>query len=330
MTKALTHPLDVGLGCRCGRVRGVASHVSPSTGFRFVCYCNDCQAFARFLDRRDVLNAAGGTDIFQMPPGRVRLSAGTDALRCLQLSNKVLRWCSDCCQTPIANTAASPRVPMIGVIHCCMDHEGDNRSRDEVLGPPLCRIYESSAVGPLPPSAPSPSLGSFRPPCVNAARLVGARARPADTVLRRWHEGAARGAPRAQTERARRGFARPVTAVVSRSQVAHRTGTCQSNSRAIGNLRSGGSSYAPRCRVSTGQGRITLTAVNVRIERESITLPLYKGCRAARPPLPNVVRARNRTPGWQSASSGSLEELAEERRRCIQRTSWPADRKPWP
>jgi Family of unknown function (DUF6151) len=162
MTKALTHPLDVALGCRCGRVRGVASHVSPATGFRFVCYCNDCQVFARFLDRRDVLNAAGGTDIFQMPPGRVRLSAGTDALRCLQLSNKVLRWYGDCCQTPMANTAASPRVPMIGVIHCFMDHEGDNRSRDEVLGPPLCRIYESSAVGPLPPSAPSPpSLGVF-------------------------------------------------------------------------------------------------------------------------------------------------------------------------
>jgi hypothetical protein len=40
-------------------------------------------------------------------------------------------------------------------------------------------------------------------------------------------------------------------------------------------LRSGGTSYAPRCRVSTGQGRIT----NVRIERESITLPLHKGCR---------------------------------------------------
>jgi len=51
-------------------MRGVASDVSPSTGLRFVCYCKDCQAFARFLERADVLDPAGGTDIFQMPPAR--------------------------------------------------------------------------------------------------------------------------------------------------------------------------------------------------------------------------------------------------------------------
>src|SRR5262249_50964680 len=85
-------PLDLPLRCRCGRVRGVASDVSPSSGFRFVGYCKDCQAFARFLERPDVLAPAGGTDIFQMPPGRVKLTAGTDAVRCLRLSDKgVLR-----------------------------------------------------------------------------------------------------------------------------------------------------------------------------------------------------------------------------------------------
>jgi hypothetical protein len=69
--------------------------VSPSAGFRFVCYCTDCQAFARFLGRPDVLDAAGGTDIFQMPPAHLKLPAGTDALRCLCLSAKVLRWYTD-------------------------------------------------------------------------------------------------------------------------------------------------------------------------------------------------------------------------------------------
>ena len=96
--------MDLPLRCRCGRMRGVASNVSPSTGFRFVCYCEDCQAFARFLDRTDVLDPAGGTDIFHMPPGRVKLTAGTDAMRCLRLSDKVLRWYTECCRTPIANT----------------------------------------------------------------------------------------------------------------------------------------------------------------------------------------------------------------------------------
>jgi Family of unknown function (DUF6151) len=138
-------------------VRGVATNVSPSTGFRFVCYCKDCQAFARFLDRAHMLDPAGGTDIFQMPPRRVKLTAGTDVLRCLSLSNKVLRWYSDCCRTPIANTAARPRFPVVALIHPFMHQGTDSRSLDEILGPPLCRIYEHSATGPLPPNAPAPA-----------------------------------------------------------------------------------------------------------------------------------------------------------------------------
>jgi hypothetical protein len=152
---------DLPLRCRCGHVRGVANEVAPRAGFRFVCYCRDCQAFARFLDRPDVLDAAGGTDIFQMPTGRVRLTAGTDAVRCLHFSSRVLRWYTDCCRTPIGNTAG-PRFPVVGVIHSFMCHDADGGFRDEVLGAPLCRIYERSAVGPLPPNAPPPpSLGLF-------------------------------------------------------------------------------------------------------------------------------------------------------------------------
>ena len=136
--------------------------VSPSAGFRFICYCEDCQAFARFLGRADMLDHSGGTDIFQMPPARVKLTHGTDAMRCLRLSDKVLRWYTDCCRTPIANTAADSRFPLTGVIHSFMDHEAEGRSRDESLGPPLCRLFERSAHGPLPPNAPPPpSLGVF-------------------------------------------------------------------------------------------------------------------------------------------------------------------------
>jgi Family of unknown function (DUF6151) len=161
---------DVSLRCRCGRVRGVAMDVSPSGGFRFVCYCKDCQAFARFLERTDVLDPSGGTDIFQMPPGRVKLTAGTDVMRCLRLSNKVLRWYADCCRTPIANTAAGPRFPVSAVIHSFMDHEADKRSRDEALGPPLCRIFERSALGPLPPNAPPPA--SIRVFALRASKIL--------------------------------------------------------------------------------------------------------------------------------------------------------------
>lgn len=176
-------PADVPLRCRCGRVTGIASDVAPSTGLRFVCYCKDCQTFARLLERSDVLDPAGGTDIFHMPAGRVKLTSGAEFLRCLRLSDRVLRWYSDCCRTPIANTATGPRFPIVAIIHCFMDHQADGRSRDEVLGRPLCRIYERSATGPLPANAPPPP--SFR--------VIFARR--ASIMLGSWLRGLARPSP---------------------------------------------------------------------------------------------------------------------------------------
>jgi hypothetical protein len=150
----------------------VARAVSPSAGFRFVCYCKDCQAFACFLERPDILDAAGGTDIFQIPPGQVTFTGGFESLRCLRLSGKVLRWYADCCRTPIANTATDPRFPVVALIHSIMDCAADGRSRDALLGPPLCRIYEHSAIGPLSSNAapPPPSLRVF---AYRATKVVG-------------------------------------------------------------------------------------------------------------------------------------------------------------
>ena len=179
---ASTYPLDVPLGCRCGHMRGVASDVSPSNGFRFVCYCKDCQDFARSLKRTDVLDPAGGTDIFQMAGGRMKFISGIDAVRCIRLSQKVLRWYSHCCRTPIANTAANPRFPVVGLIHSFIAYETNDRSLDEVLGPPLCRIYERSAVGPLPPNAPDPPS-------------LGVLARRASRILGWWVRGLGRPTP---------------------------------------------------------------------------------------------------------------------------------------
>jgi hypothetical protein len=161
-------------------VRGTASEVSPTSGLRFVCYCADCQTFARFLGRGDVLDAAGGTDIFQMAPARVTLIAGADALRGLRLSEKVIRWYTNCCRTPIGNTAASPRFPIVAIVHSFMDHQG--HQRDEALGVPLCRIYERSATGPLPPDAPPPP----------SLRVFGQRA---SKLLRWWLQGLSRPTP---------------------------------------------------------------------------------------------------------------------------------------
>jgi uncharacterized protein DUF6151 len=173
--------MDVPLRCRCGHLRGVARQVAPDTGFRFTCYCRDCQAFARFLKRPDVLDGAGGTDIFHMPAGRVKLGAGEDAVRCLQLSSRVFRWYADCCKTPVANTAG-PRFPVVGLIHSFISLDADGLTLDEVLGARLCRIFEDSAVAPLPPNTPPP-------------RSFGLIARRLPTLLGWWLRGLGRPHP---------------------------------------------------------------------------------------------------------------------------------------
>src|SRR5687767_12881644 len=68
LSSARFMPTDIPLRCVCGKLQGTALAVSPSAGCRVVCYCNDCQAFARFLARPGITDEWGGTDIFQMAP----------------------------------------------------------------------------------------------------------------------------------------------------------------------------------------------------------------------------------------------------------------------
>ena len=140
---------DVPIRCSCGSLRGVARGVSASRGNRVVCYCDDCQSFAHFLEGAEhVLDGHGGTDIFQMSPRRVEISAGAEHLACMRLTPKGLhRWYADCCRTPIGNTMASPQMPFVGVIHSGMDHASSGRSRDEALGPIRAGINARFATG---------------------------------------------------------------------------------------------------------------------------------------------------------------------------------------
>jgi hypothetical protein len=52
-----------------------------------------------------------------------------------------------------------------------MSDGAEGRTRDEALGAPLCRIFEHSAVGPLPPNAPPPR--SFGLVAVRLPTLLG-------------------------------------------------------------------------------------------------------------------------------------------------------------
>lgn len=137
----------VPLKCQCGEVRGAALDVTPTSGIRVVCYCDDCQVYAYALDRAAVLDANGGTDIYQLWPSRLRIEAGGEHLRCLRLSEKgLLRWYAGCCGSPVGNTPAAVKVPCVGVVHTFMDHAAIGRSREELLGPPA-RIQGRFARG---------------------------------------------------------------------------------------------------------------------------------------------------------------------------------------
>ena len=123
---------EVSLKCSCGTVRGIASNISPKTGTKIVCYCDDCQALARYLGREaDVLDDHGGTDIFQITPAQLKITDGSEQFASMRLSSKgLIRWYTDCCKTPIGNTV-SAGLPFVGVIHNFMDEDG---IRDKILG----------------------------------------------------------------------------------------------------------------------------------------------------------------------------------------------------
>jgi hypothetical protein len=125
---------ELQLRCRCDKVRGVVHEASRATGNHLVCLCIDCQAFAKFLDRPDVIDAYGGSDIYQMAPSRLKITEGADQLRSMRLSEKgLLRWYTDCCKTPVGNTV-NGKLPFVGLILAFADPACD---RDAILGKSL-------------------------------------------------------------------------------------------------------------------------------------------------------------------------------------------------
>jgi hypothetical protein len=59
----------------------MAREVSSSAGFRFVCYRKDCQAFARFLQRPDVLDTAAGLARDEISSSRPRIEKAAAEFR---------------------------------------------------------------------------------------------------------------------------------------------------------------------------------------------------------------------------------------------------------
>lgn len=145
-------PSMLSLRCKCGGLRGAVHGLSPSTGLRSVCYCDDCQAYAHFLGRAsDILDASGGTDVFSVRPSQLEITLGHENLTCVRLTEKgMYRWYADCCQTPIANSMAWTKAPFAGLVHSIMDYAASGTKRDEALGPIAARVQGKFGIPPLP------------------------------------------------------------------------------------------------------------------------------------------------------------------------------------
>jgi Family of unknown function (DUF6151) len=140
---------DLAIRCSCGTFRGRAREVSPAAGNHVVCYCDDCQAFAHFLGRpREILDAQGGTEIFQMSAARFSIDAGAERLACMRLSPRgMCRWYASCCNTPIGNTLPKPSIPFVGLIGQCFVRPADDSALETTLGPIRARAFGKFAQG---------------------------------------------------------------------------------------------------------------------------------------------------------------------------------------
>ncbi len=95
-----------------------------------------------------MLDANGGTDVFQVCPASFEISAGRENLGCIQQTSKgALRWYATCCNTAIANTLPSRAVPFVAVHMSFVDDEAQKRPIVGIVGQVRATV---NAQEPLP------------------------------------------------------------------------------------------------------------------------------------------------------------------------------------
>lgn len=135
--------------CQCGQFRAELKAFPKDTPGRCVCYCNDCQTYLNYLQRGDLLDENGGTEIIPAYPANVRILNGQEHLKCVRLSPKgMFRFSTTCCNTPIGNTQTN--MGWLGLFRCVYNNAKDSNSIDQLLGPVRSRVLGEFAKG-VPP-----------------------------------------------------------------------------------------------------------------------------------------------------------------------------------
>jgi hypothetical protein len=141
--------IKIPLTCKCGELAGEIL-TKPADGNHIICYCDDCQIYAKYLGaEKTVLNENGGTEIFQVTPNKVSFTRGIKNIGCLRLGPKGLnRWCAKCCQTPLANTLGA-RVAFTGILTSIIDFNKIGMTEVEALGRIQSRCMAKYAHGKI-------------------------------------------------------------------------------------------------------------------------------------------------------------------------------------
>jgi hypothetical protein len=146
--------------CHCGKLKGTLNHNQGVN--RCICYCADCQAFARFLKREpEILDKMGGTSIIQTLSANISFNEGIEHLSCVRLTvNGMLRWYAACCSTPIGNTLPTLDLSYTGLVHTCLSF--DSTPLDKAFGSIRMHVHTQSAIGEYKPKSVGIVLGTLR------------------------------------------------------------------------------------------------------------------------------------------------------------------------
>jgi len=135
------------ISCDCGTFKAELTAFPKNTPGRLACYCKDCQAFLEKIERQDLLDSYGGTEIIPAFPKEVNILEGRDSLKCYRLtSDGLLRWATSCCNTPIMNIR--PGFGWAGFFHSVYTNQDPDALSG--LGDIKSRIFGRDAIQGAP------------------------------------------------------------------------------------------------------------------------------------------------------------------------------------
>lgn len=139
------------LRCSCGTVTWELIERSPRAGVRYICHCDDCQAYAFYTGQQtEILDAQGGLDAYQLPSSQIRIRTGIEHLACVQMARlpwrlPLLRWHCGSCRTPVAATYHTSKLSFVSASLSA----ASTADREAVCGPSMGHVWTKFGWGDL-------------------------------------------------------------------------------------------------------------------------------------------------------------------------------------